>query len=219
MDTLNRLKRDIKRLVASNLGNALKKLGQALDESGDNYNTCISLQAEFNRVKQQSISGGLTPTEESTYLSRVVNRFLDFVDSLEGEDIRPAFQLQEEIYDRILVVCKEAQRVPYLQRFFPEAFFKGVAYLPSDEEPEPEPDPESFDIVIFDNHPHDSDNGEHALLKDYLSLGKPRLLYFGQTLPLLYNYPEKAYFANSIFSLHARLEEMLTFLKYYNYED
>lgn len=81
MDILNRLRRDIKRLVADNLGNALKKLGQALDENGDNYNTFIALQSEFNRLKKQSMSGGLAQPEENTHLSRLVNRFLDFVDS------------------------------------------------------------------------------------------------------------------------------------------
>lgn len=215
MNNFKRLKRDIKRLVASNLGNALKKLGQALVENGDSYNTFISLQAEFNHLKQQAIKGGVTPSEESAHLSKLLARFLDFIDSLYEEDIRPAYHLQEEVYDRILVVCKEAQRVPYLKNFFPETYFKGVAYMPS----ESNADPESFDIIIFDNYPHDSDGGEHTLLKSYLSLTRPRLLYFGKTLPLLYDYPEKAYFANSIFSLHARLEEMFTFLKFYNYED
>ncbi|MCB9298385.1 MAG: hypothetical protein H6573_00025 [Lewinellaceae bacterium] len=38
--------------------------------------------------------------------------------------------------------------------------------------------------------------------------------YFGQNLPLLWQYPEKAYFANSVFSIHARLEEMMAYLKY-----
>ena len=102
--------------------------------------------------------------------------------------------------------------------FLPGYFFlQSVAYLPSDEEPEPEPDPESFDIVIFDNHPYDSDNGEHALLKDYLSW-QAKALYFTKRFLFYYTIIRRRPTMNSIFPSTPGWRRCLL-LKYYNYED
>lgn len=74
----------------------------------------------------------------------------------------------------------------------------------------------AFDLIVFDNYPPGTEEDSHELLRYYLDNTQPFLLYYG-SLHLRWlskDYGHKAYFANSAFSLHARLEEMRTYLKY-----
>jgi hypothetical protein len=104
-------------------------------------------------------------------------------------------------------------RLTELRRLFPERYYKGVAFDATGQ-PCPAETVNAFELVVFDNHPAGEKDDPHELLRYYLDETRPYLLYFGPPLSLLYSYPEKAYFANSIFSLHARLEEMRAYLKY-----
>lgn len=148
-------------------------------------------------------------------LSRAFNdlnfRLMNLIDSLEEEDVRTTYPLQEEIFEKILVVCKQAERKSYLKKFFPDTYFIHVAYDDSTEKF----DAENYDIVIFDDHPFDPQDKEESFLRKYLNTNKPYVLYFSNGLSsAVREHPEKAYFSNSVFSLHARLFEMLNYLKY-----
>jgi hypothetical protein len=126
-----------------------------------------------------------------------------------------AYELENAVFKRILVVCKSAGREEYMRRLFPEQYFKGVEYDVS-EKPRAAESVNRFDLVVFDNNPPSEADDPHELLRYYLEQTRPYLLYFGsQQLQLLRDFSEKAYFANSIFSLHGRLREMIEFLKYY----
>ncbi|GEM_PF-2516863 len=213
MSTLDRLKLDLKKMIADNLGNVLKKLDQVLDDKRtDCYNNFIMLTAAFKQWDTRQIQS-IHPTEiNNVELSNLTHRLLRFIDGLEEGDIRQTFYLQEEIYEKILVVCKLPERVAYMRKFFPDTFFKNVVYA----EPVGVPHTaDEYDIVLFDNKPTDSDGGEHALLKHYLQQ-ETVVLYFGANLPLLYDekYAEKVYSTNFVFSLHARIFELINYLKY-----
>ena len=71
-----------------------------------------------------------------------------------------------------------------------------------------------YQLIIFDDM--ETEETYYALYEKYLQAAAPYLLYFGKKrVPDTNSQGElKAYFTNSVFSIHARLQEMFTFLKY-----
>lgn len=210
MSTLDRLKLDLKKMIAADIaGNALKKLEQVLNEQGDCYNVFIVLTMDFKRLNRRLHLGETLSAE----LNGLINRILEFIDQLQEEHLKPTAELQEEIFERILVVCKSKDREAFMRQLFPAQYWKGIAY--DIEQPRPIEEVNQFNLVIFDNSPFDKE--DTTLLKYYLDQTSPYLLYFGPTsLPLLYEkpYEGKVYSTNFVFSIHARIFEMINYLKY-----
>lgn len=211
MKNIDQLKKDLKRLATDNFGVVLQKLDKVLnDDSTDYFNQFLMLFADFNRWRTDNLSGAQSYETVNQRFANLHSRLLNFIDMLSEKDVKASFHLKDEIHERILVVCKTPERVKYMGGFFPNEYFVNLKYS----EPGEKSSAEKFDIVLFDNSPHDSDEGKHELLKHYLDDAKPVVLYFGAFLPVLNNYPEKAYATNSVFSLHARIGEMVEFLNY-----
>lgn len=213
MTHFDHLKLELKKMIADSLGNVLKKLDQVLDDkSTDCYNNFIMLTMEFKQWDTRQIQAAQTAEVMNLELRNLTHRLLRFIDGLEAADILQTAYLKEEIYEKILVVCKAPERVAYMQKFFPPSYFKNVNYDGSGIHSLPN----GYDIVLFDNYPQEpepDEDGKNELLKHYLQ-EQPLLLYFGANLPLLYKFPEKAYATNSVFSLHARIFEMINYIKY-----
>lgn len=204
----------LKSLVSDNLGEALQILGKVFANNKDAYNAVVINDAKLKKINAGKLKGTLTSENENLELSKLFDAVLTLIDQITPEEAA-AYELENAVFKRILVVCKSAGREEYMRRLFPEQYFKGVEYDVS-EKPRPAASVNRFDLVVFDNYPHGAPDDPHDLLKYYLEQTRPYLLYFGsQQLNLLRDYPEKAYFANSIFSLHGRLREMIEFLKYY----
>jgi hypothetical protein len=205
----------LKSLVSDNLGEALQILGKVFANNRDAFNTVVIYTARLKKLNAEKYKGALSTENENIELSKLFDAVLALIDQITPEEAA-AYELENAVFKRILVVCKSAGREEYMRRLFPEQYFKGVEYDVS-EKPRAAESVNRFDLVIFDNYPHGAPDDPHDLLKYYLEQTQPYLLYFGsQQLNLLREYPEKAYFANSIFSLHGRLREMIEFLKYYS---
>ena len=202
----------LKDLLTQNTGEVLQHLKKIFAQNPEELNVVIVLSTELETLRQSRAAGRLTPEEETRQLNDLKFRVLSQIDAITPREAA-TYDLENAIFKRILVVCKSADREEAMRALFPEAYFKGVEYEVS-ERPRPAASVNRFDLVVFDNTPHGDKEDPHELLKYYLEQTTPYLLYFGQPLPLLYNYPEKAYFANSVFSIHARIEEMMMYLKY-----
>lgn len=202
----------LKDLLTQNTGEVLQHLKKIFAQNPEELNVVIVLSTELEILRQSRAAGRLTPEEETRQLNDLKFRVLSQIDAITPREAA-TYDLENAIFKRILVVCKSADREEAMRALFPEAYFKGVEYEVS-ERPRPAASVNRFDLVVFDNTPHGDKEDPHELLKYYLEQTTPYLLYFGQPLPLLYNYPEKAYFANSVFSIHARIEEMMMYLKY-----
>lgn len=204
----------LKSLVSDNLGEALQILSKVFANNRDAFNTVVIYTARLKKLNAEKMKGALSAENENLELSKLFDAVLALIDQITPEEAA-AYELENAVFKRILVVCKSAGREEYMRRLFPEQYFKGVEYDVS-EKPRAAASVNRFDLVVFDNYPHGAPDDPHDLLKYYLEQTRPYLLYFGsQQLNLLRDYPEKAYFANSIFSLHGRLREMIEFLKYY----
>lgn len=205
----------LKSLVSDNLGEALQILGKVFVNNLDAFNTVVIYTARLKKLNAEKMKGALSAEQENLELSKLFDAVLALIDQITPEEAA-AYELENAVFKRILVVCKSAGREEYMRRLFPEQYFKGVEYDVS-EKPRAAASVNKFDLVIFDNDPFGDPEDRQTLLRYYLDNTDPYLLYFGTPLKFLNEkpYSEKAYFANSIFSLHGRLREMIEFLKYY----
>ncbi|HQU59958.1 MAG TPA: hypothetical protein PLU64_12220 [Saprospiraceae bacterium] len=210
MPTILQTKTTLKRKVSDNIGNVLKELGVLVNPSQEAFNTLVSLEAAFKRLESQRMQGNIAREQMNVEYGSITARLLSFIDSLEEEDVLLLRLMQQEIFEHILVVAKSEARAAYLQQFFPSDYFRNLCY---DSSARPLP-ATGIDIILYDDTPAPGPNEKDELLLHYLENTDAVVLYFGRHSPLVWEYPEKAYATNSVFSLHARIKEMTEYLKY-----
>lgn len=203
----------LKDLLIKNDGEVLQILQKVFISNISNLNEVILQMRALEDLKKDRRNGTLRAEEENLRLRKIHSSILGLIDEITPDEAA-AYELENAIFKRILVVCKSPEREEFMRKLFPEDVYKGVEFEISGA-PRPASSVNRFDLVVFDNEPSDTTDGPNTLLLHYLDNTAPYLLYFGTTLPLLYKYPAKAYFTNSVFSLHARLDEMITYLKYF----
>jgi len=206
---LSALQLSLKRILADNLGQCIKQLEASLDPRREAWNECIRLLADFNRLERENMGNLLSREQYNQDFARLTQRTLFLIDSLRDDDLSAARRLREEIHERILVVVRPERRA-YMERFFSKNYFKNVAYIHYGD---PLP-PERFDLALLEDM--EPEPLSAMLMEQYADSIGSNILYFGEKFPLnRAKYADKVYFANSIFSLYARIKEMLDFMKYY----
>jgi len=208
------LHRRLKTLLLQNTGEVLQHLQKIFSSNKAAFNEVIQLHSRLQELQQKQRKGTLRAEEENVLARTLTDNILDLIDTISPEEAA-TYDLENAIFKRILVVCKSAEREDDMRALFPEQYYKGVEYYISGQ-PRPAASVNKFDLVVFDNFPPGEMNDDHELLRYYLNETEPYLLYFNSLyLPWLgKEYPEKAYFANSVFSIHARIGEMMLYLKY-----
>lgn len=207
---LSTLQLTLKRILADNLGQCIKQLEASLDPRRDAYNQCLQLLADFNRVERENMGSLLSREQYNQDFARLTHRALFLIDSLQDDDLSAARHLREEIHERILVVTRP-ERQAYMERFFSGNYFKNVVYIHYGD---PVP-PERFDLSLLEDLQPEPLSA--MLMEQYADSIGAYMIYFGETFPLnRAKYADKVYFANSIFSLYARIKEMLDFIKYFD---
>jgi hypothetical protein len=208
---LDTFRRSLKKTIADNLGQCIKQLEASLDPVSSTYNDCLKLLADFNRWERGSIANLLSREDQNIEFSRLMDRTMMLIDSLQEGDLSEVRQLRQEIHERLLVVTRQSRQA-YMERFFSKNYFKNVQYIHFGD-PVPAV---RFDLAVLEDlepEPYSS-----MLMEQYLDQIPCYILYFGahQVTFDRSKYAEKVYYANSIFSLYARLKEMLDFIKYYD---
>ena len=203
-------KQALKRTIADNIGQCIKQLEASLDPARAVYNDCLALLAAFNRLEKENLNNLLQRDEYSRELSKLSLAVLYLIDNLSEDDLSAARHLREEVHERILVVTRAERRLS-IERFFSKNYFKNVRYIHyGDAIPT-----ERFDLAVLDDI--ESNPAASLYMEEYMVGIGCYILYFGERFPLdRVKYANKAYYANSIFSLYARIKEMLDFIKYYD---
>lgn len=206
------IQEQLKDLITRNTGEVLQVLRKIFDNNKDRLNEVVLLLARFYKYRASLRKNLLTHQQEALEFSWINDKVLELVDLISEEEAA-AYELEQSIFQRILVVCKSPTREEYLENLFPSNYYKELKVEGSGV-PLPMEEANAFDLIIFDNHPPGEKDDPNELLKHYLDNTTPYILYFGPNLPLLYQYPERAYFTNSVFSIHARIREMIEYLKH-----
>lgn len=207
---LSALQIRLKRTLADNLGQCIKQLEAALDPRRESWNECLRLLADFNRLERENLGNLISREQYNHDFARLTERTMLLIDNLGDDDLSAARHLREEIYERILVVTRPA-RLAYMERFFSGNYFKNVTYIHYGD---PVP-PGKFDLALLEDL--EPEPFSAMLLEQYAAGIGAYIIYFGEKFPLeRARYADKVYFANSIFSLYARIKEMLDFMKYFD---
>lgn len=206
---LSSLQLTLKRALTDNLGQCIKQLEASLDPRREAWNECLQLLADFNRLERENMGNLLSREEYNRDFARLTQRTLFLIDNLQEGDISAVRRLREEIHERILVVTRPERRA-YMERFFSHNYFKNVTYIHYGD-PVPA---ERFDLALLEDVQPEPFSA--MLMEQYADSLGAYIIYFGEKFPLeRARYADKVYFANSIFSLYARIKEMLDFMKYY----
>lgn len=206
------LQLELKEQLISSDNEVLQKLKKIYERNTDNFNLVITQMSKIEDLNRRRIKDIVTPAEDKQERSKIQDAIFYLIDAITEEEAA-AYELENAVFKRFLVICKNQERAAYMKGLFPERVFKETV-IDGSGAPLPAEEVNKYDLVIFDNNPDEGKDGENALIRYYLDNTESYLLYLGAHLNLLLNYPEKAYFSNSIFSLHARIEEMMTYLKY-----
>jgi len=206
-------KQSLKRTIADNLGQCIKQLEASLDPTRAVYNDCLNLLSAFNRLERENLNNLLAREEYGRELSKLSMAVLLLIDGLTEDDMSEVRHLREEVHERILVVTR-AERRADIERFFSKNYFKNVQYIHFGELIPAE----RFDLAVLDDIV--TNPAASLYMEQYMEGIDCYILYFGAHFSInREKYADKVYFANSIFSLYARIREMLDFIKYYDVRD
>jgi len=209
-DNLVQLKLELKKLIIYGVGDVLKRLGDIFNPGSKKYNELLIHRAAYELVMKDIRLEQLNHLNSNQQLINLTKKMLAFIEILEEEDILAPVPFQDLTYKSILIACKIPERKSFFEELFPKSYFKNV-YCENSIEKLPT---KNIDIIIYDDFPAHPDGKIDTVLKHYLENTEPVLLWYGIYSNLIKKYPEKAYSANSVFSLHSRLQEMINFLKY-----
>jgi hypothetical protein len=204
------LKLQLKQEFIKNAGKVLQTLLHIFAASPEEFNAVILLSQDQERMANAELRG-ITDANFESRKNAFGNRLLNLIDRIRDEDAA-AYYLTESRFQKILVICKTPDRKPFMEKLLPASRWKSVR-IDTRGIPLTPAETADYELIVFDNSPFDTDQGTHALLRNYLAPEHPYVLYFGATLPFLNDYPEKVYFSNSIFSFHSRLQEMVNYLQ------
>lgn len=204
------LKLELKTLLITKPGEVLQKLQKIFKNNNSAFNAVILVSQNYQRILVDELKG-IKDAFYNTQMNEINNRLLSLIDLIQEEEAC-AYSLERAHFQKILAVCKTPDRQIFMEQLFPSSRWKMVSFDVTGNHV-PAEKLKTYELLVFDNSPFDTDQGQHTLLKYYLNTPGPCILYFGEYLKLLTEYPEKAYFANSVFSFHTRLQEMINYLQ------
>jgi Effector-associated domain 11 len=209
-------------LKDGNIEKCLELLEENLEREGDSavqkeYNEYLNYCQRFRTLEREHRTQQLEPGEYRRERNKITDALLAFLNTLEPHHV----SLMRRVHDRIVVFTPRTE-LSDTQRLFPEAFFSHVEVLYYKT-----PVSEEFrnpDVVIFD------DSDDHGLdVRPLMSrcqkdFPKAHFLYFGEDNPFRDSKdPEgqdiwnRCNNANTRFTLHARLQELLMYRKIYGF--
>jgi hypothetical protein len=222
MDTTkyHRLRNDCQAAIqADNLEKCCELLLESLDERESAFTEIVAVSGRLRGLLSQNNSGTLSFDEYSRHRAQVRVALLTFLDStLKPEDV----SLLHRIHDSILVVACKNSPTDWAN-LFPEAFFSHVHIMRYGEEV-----PAAYvtpDVVIFDDLDCPGIGNESRMRMLAREMPSAHLLFYGHYGENPFKkrdaFEEDQAFAarcsdaNSKFTLHARLRELLEFRKIY----
>lgn len=217
--TLQDIQKELKKDVGKNqLEKAVRKLERWLVEDTEPAKHITLLKGRFSELKQEEIVGVVAEEQRLVRYSKIRKSIMDFLDTLEEDDFSQEAILQEGVHDRFLVLYQAEEGREKIERYFNKIYFSNVDYRHYENCPEGKP-LEDYSFILFD-FMNGSSTALHYLMEDILKnedLTVP-VLYFGRKRSPIIDkdiYAEKAQAANSVFSLYARIKEILDYQKYF----
>lgn len=203
------LKSSLQDLLVKSTGQTLQALQKIFATNQREQHLLIKLRKDHQELLDSEMMG-MRGENFETNKHRLTFNILQLIDTITEEDAI-AYNLSQSKFQKILVICKVPERESFMRSFFPAERWKATEFNASGQPLETEY-VNQFDLIVFDNEPHNSDGEQHALLKYYLGETTLPIFYYGGYLKLLDDYKMRVHSANTVFSFHGRLEEMINYL-------
>jgi Mg2+ and Co2+ transporter CorA len=189
----------------------LKEKSDDLDEQND----LVLIYSNWNRLKRKMATGMISEADyeqEQTKISNSILAFLHFLDDLPLDD---TIKILEE--DKFLCVAHDSESAEFLAKFFNAPPFKlfDVCQLEECKQLIAE---NKYTFVVFDNNDGNTDKEKlkerEALMAECLeAMNCPILIHYGsQFIDLVRLQPNRVVSANSVFTLHSRVKDVLSYL-------
>ncbi|GJM35076.1 MAG: hypothetical protein DHS20C18_40770 [Saprospiraceae bacterium] len=218
MEKLYKVKEELKSLISKNrLASAMEFLGRILlEEAEEKSDILVHSLRRFRENNTEKAKG--TISNENFWLekNRIADTILQVVKELEPSDISELGVILEEIHNPILVICNDEKGKDKMEQIFNSFYFVNLKYY-YDKRPLSKEELNDYDLVIL-NAMYSSNFDFYNKLEGYLQYDGVYFLYFGKKDFRFEEeeYAEKLHFANSVFSLFARIREVLDYRKYFN---
>ncbi len=207
------LRTKLKKVVAKNAKEVIPVLDQIFAKDDGILDEILLLESKLERAETQYRKGIITIQERNMTSDQINDSFFQIIEKIKLEDAESYLKTQMK-FDKILVVCLEQERKKEIRKLFPTTYWPGLIIEVSSALLE-ENFVNDFKIVVFDNNIKPAPSYVDELIKSYLDTRDPYLLYFGSEPKRWLGEPpyvEKAYFANSVFSIQTRLYEMIEYI-------
>jgi hypothetical protein len=226
---LEKLKQELRDLVAKDCSKeALQMLLQIYGvekEKNKNINEITTTYlkfAEWNTLQKEIDDNTIYREDREVKYSRINKTILNLIERID-EETAALYELSSSIFTKIVIVCREESRLEEAGRIFSQR------YYPNAERPVLAKDfffnkDEEVKLIIYDDFPRGGDSGEinstlRKILDKTKGSGTHVLAFSPDRIIELQNseYINHTYSSNSKFSVHSRIQEMLLYLKYYNF--
>jgi hypothetical protein len=205
------LQSQLKEQITRNIGEVLQSLKRIFANNAKLLNDTILLLLRYEELLSEKRQDTLSPSEYNRENNKLNLAVLELIDRISEEEAL-AYEAENSIFQKILIICPNEDRKKYMSRLFPKQYYKNTEYDWSGKKL-PLETIDEYQLLVFDDM--ESTDEYFALYGHYLANATPYILYFGKRrVPDRQGEKLKAYFTNSDFSLHARLQEMMTYIKY-----
>ncbi len=202
---------------------ALGKLFEIFDkEDADRINILYTLETRYSRLLHKEISEEESSENLMIERNKIDISVLRSIDTITKNEARNYYINQNKTFTKILIACTDSNRVPYMEKLFPLDIYperEVISDIISSEDRI-----KAFDLVVVDNFSSDdTEEMSKRIFNHYfekivdIENKDIYILYFGPHFKELHidpNYRKIVYFANSKFSIHTRIQEMLTFINH-----
>lgn len=208
--TSTELQEHLKSRLITSIDDTLKQLRVAFEKNEEVYDSIILLTAEYTSLLQKELIRTESADEIGLKMNGLRSRILTLIKLItEAETKRYNFSFTR--LEKILVLSPTEQRKGEMKKLFPDQLWKRVAfYTTTDLSSINELD--TYELLVFDNH--DSPDPDRPPALEYLLEHTTKyILFYGGQSTLVREKHTRIYAANSIFSFHGRLQELLTFVR------
>ena len=204
---------------------AITYLERNLSDKSLHLDTFINLKRSYNDLKQREMQNRIAYEELSRNTSDITHSFLSLIEMLEVEDlVGTADNPIKKVGLKLLFLTPNADNIPVFKSFFTTFSFTNVDFRLLTDSPIL-----NYDIIIFDNQDLPAENSrslseiqrsaiqERSQLMNQILKTSERsyIIHLGNTLFWLNNHRNRCNAANSKFTLHSNIKNLIEFIESY----
>ena len=210
----------LKSALTIDLNEGLTQLKNAVAHDALLFNNILILRSQERDLMSDHISGVLGIEKYRIEKNRILKSALTLVDQLSDSDWNHSHKKNVNI----LTLCRNEGDKAYMAHYIDRFRLLNVDKLET-KVIHSYTQTEAYDLLVFDHrsiipvrekgkthYPHNNDQGRLDLMEDYLRGTSAYVLHFGPYWTKMDQYRDRVHAANSIFALHARLNEMIRFI-------